>query len=68
MRMEIQVSGMRCSGCEILVSEALEELDGVSKAKASYLNGVIEVEYDSSMVDSEALKKVIGEQGFTVTT
>lgn len=66
--MEIQVSGMRCSGCEILVSEALEELDGVSKAKASYLNGVIEVEYDSSMVDSEALKKVIGEQGFTVTT
>jgi copper chaperone len=65
--MEIQVTGMRCSGCEMLVSEALEEMDGVSKAKASHQTGVIEVEYDPAKADLETMKKVIEEQGFKVS-
>jgi copper chaperone len=67
MKTEIHVSGMRCSSCEMLVSEALEELDGVEKASASHQKGIVEVEYDESKVDLESMKTVIGKQGFTVS-
>jgi len=58
---------MRCSGCEMLVSEALEEMEGVQKASASHQTGVVNVEYDESKADLELIKKVIEEQGFRVT-
>jgi len=67
MKTEIHVSGMRCTGCEMLVSEALEEMEGVEMAKASFQTGVIEVEYDPSKADIESMKKVVEGQGFVVT-
>jgi len=66
MKSEIKVSGMRCSGCEMLVSEALEEMDGVQQAKASHETGLVEIEYDESMVDLAAIEAVIESQGFHV--
>ncbi|WP_041466099.1 heavy-metal-associated domain-containing protein [Chlorobaculum parvum] len=67
MKKEIHVSGMRCSSCEMLVSEALEALEGVQKAQASHQRGVVEVEYDPSKTDDEAMKRAIEGEGFTVT-
>lgn len=67
MKTEIHVSGMRCSGCEILVSEALEEMEGVERAHASHQKGIVEVEYDPSKADTESMKQVIEGQGFRVT-
>jgi copper chaperone len=67
MKTEIHVTGMRCSGCEMLVSEALEEMEGVETAQASHQTGVIEIEYDQTKVDLESLKQVIEGQGFRVT-
>lgn len=65
-KMALKVSGMRCSGCEILVSEALEEMDGVQMATASHQTGVVEVEFDALKTSVESMKKVIEEQGFRV--
>ncbi len=67
MKTEIHVSGMRCSGCELLVGEALEETAGVEKAHASHETGVVEVEYDPAKVELAAIKAVIEGQGFEVT-
>jgi copper chaperone len=66
MKKEFRVSGMRCSGCEILVKEALEELEGVDAVTVSFADGVVAVEYDPSMVSTVAMRAVIGEQGFKV--
>ncbi|HWR01431.1 MAG TPA: heavy-metal-associated domain-containing protein [Chlorobaculum sp.] len=67
MKTEIHVSGMRCSGCELLVGEALEETTGVEKARAFHETGVVEVEYDPAKVELAALRAVIEGQGFKVT-
>ncbi|MBN1927956.1 MAG: heavy-metal-associated domain-containing protein [Chlorobiaceae bacterium] len=67
MKKTIQVSGMRCSSCEMLVTEALEALDGVQKAKASHQLSEVEVEYDPSKTGDDALKQAIEGEGFTVT-
>ncbi len=52
----------------MLVSEALEEMDGVAKADASHDTGTIVVEYDEKKVDLPAIRAVIEGQGFVVTT
>lgn len=67
MKIELHVTGMRCGGCELLVTEALEEMDGVEKAHASHETGVIRVEYDEAKVSLDAIKSVIESQGFSVS-
>jgi copper chaperone len=57
---------MHCGGCERLVKEALEEVDGVSAADASYLKGTVVVEYDPDSVSVAFVTAVIEGQGFTV--
>jgi copper chaperone len=52
----------------MLVSEALEEMDGVEKAHASHETGSIVVEFDESKVDLASIKAVIEGQGFVVTS
>ncbi|NTW82680.1 MAG: heavy-metal-associated domain-containing protein [Chlorobiaceae bacterium] len=66
MKSEMKVSGMRCSGCELLVTEALEELDGVENAEASHQKGTISIDYDPDKVSMDIIKEVIGKQGFNV--
>ena len=68
MKNELQVSGMSCGGCELLVKEALEELQGVAGASASHLKGLVTVDYDPDQVNIKTLKAVIEEQGFTVNS
>jgi copper chaperone len=66
MRNELQVTGMSCGGCQLLVKEALEELQGVTMAEASFLDGVVAVDYDPDEVSMATIKAVIEEQGFKV--
>jgi len=66
MKNEQQVSGMSCGGCELLVKEALEEQVGVRQVEASYLNGVVAVDYDPEMISMATIRDVIEQQGFRV--
>ena len=66
MKNEIEVSGRSCGGCELLVTEALEELEGVLQVAASHKQGIVAVDYDPGMVSMTTITKVIEEQGFTV--
>jgi copper chaperone len=67
MKSELHVSGMNCGGCEMLVKEALEELDGVSAAEASHSTGVVVVDYDPAKVTLAAIEEAIEVEGFKVT-
>jgi copper chaperone len=66
MKSEIRVSGMSCGGCQLLVKEALEELNGVTAAEASFRDSLVVVEYDPEMVPLTTITTVIEEQGFKV--
>ncbi len=57
---------MRCLNCKMLVSEALEALDGVQNANASHQRGVAEVEYDPVNIDEAAMKQAIEGEAVTV--
>ena len=64
-KIEIKVKGMHCRSCETLIKDALEEMDGVSKAEASENEGKVIVHYDQSKIDLDKIKDAINSEGYT---
>ena len=62
---KVKVVGMSCGHCTSSVEKALNDLDGVSEAKADLLSG--EVTYESEgKVDATAVADAIVKIGFEV--
>ena len=62
----LKVSDMTCGHCELSVQEALDELDGVQRAKADHTTGDVEVAYDEDKVGAEQFRSAIAEVGYTL--
>ena len=62
----LKVPDMTCGHCELSVQEALDELDGVERAKADHMTGDVEVAYDEGMVSVEQMGEAIEEVGYTL--
>lgn len=62
---EIKIKGMMCGNCERHVKQALESVDGVESATASYENGTAFVRLNGS-ADNKTMKKAIEEAGYKV--
>ena len=63
---KIKTKGMHCTSCEMLVKEALEELDGVNRAGVSFESGIIIVDFDENKVTKEELVEIIKQEGYEV--
>jgi copper chaperone len=63
----LQVSGMKCGGCEKTVQEAAQEVPGVMSATASHKAASVEVEYDDAKTNPDAIRKAISGKGYPVT-
>lgn len=62
----LKVPDMTCGHCELSVQEALDELDGVERAKADHATGEVEVAYDERKVGTEQMGEAIEEVGYTL--
>ena len=65
-KIKLNVKGMHCPSCEMLVGDSLEDLNGVMKAKLSHQNDSAEIEFDESKVSVNDIKKVIKDEGYEV--
>ncbi len=65
-KIKLNVEGMHCPSCEILISDALNELDGVTNAKLDHKSGTAEVEFDNSKIKKEDIIEVIKKEGYKV--
>jgi len=63
---KLNVEGMHCPSCEILISDELKELDGVKNAKVNHKSGITEVEFDSSKTTKEQIIETIKKEGYKV--
>ncbi|MEO5576114.1 MAG: heavy metal-associated domain-containing protein [Gaiellaceae bacterium] len=61
--LQLKVDGMHCASCALLIEEELEELDGVTEAKASFRRQRARVVLDDARVVPAILEK-IGELGY----
>jgi copper chaperone len=62
----ISIEGMMCGHCQMAVTKALTELEGVTDVEVSLNPGQAKVNYNSSKIDIEDLKGVITESGYKV--
>ena len=64
--LNLKIDGMSCSNCVRHVTEALEEVDGVSGVQVNLDQAYAMVEVGDGVAESE-LSEAIEEAGYTVT-
>ncbi len=64
-KIELNIEGMTCTGCENAVQKTLNEFEGVFASKADHEKGIATVEIDSTKVDITKVKEAIIELGYT---
>ena len=62
---EINVKGMHCRSCEMLVEDALEDI-GVDESKAGFTENKVKVRFDEEKIDESSVRKVIEDEGYEV--
>jgi copper chaperone len=60
----LNVTGMKCGGCEKAVQEAVDAVSGVLSSKASAKEGVLEVEFDETRTGLDAIKQAVKAKGY----
>ena len=60
----LNIPGIHCEHCQTSIEGALAELDGVRSARVSVPERTVDVDYDESLVDLDAIKDAIIEQGY----
>jgi mercuric ion transport protein len=63
---ELTVKGMTCSGCEAHVIHALDEVEGVLQASASFKDAKAIVTFDSAKLSKEDIMAIINATGYKV--
>ena len=64
MKTKLNVKGMHCKSCEMLLKDALEDI-GV-QATANAKTGEVTVEYDDAKTDLATIKKIIKKEGYDI--
>ena len=62
----LKVEGMSCGHCKASVEKALKALNGVANATVTLEAKEVNVEFDGSAVNVEAMKKAIEDDGYEV--
>ncbi len=63
---ELNVTGMTCTGCENTIETALTKIEGVASAEALHTKATTTVSFDSTKVDQELLTQTINNLGYQV--
>lgn len=61
---QIDVSDMKCNGCEDTIQDELRHSNGVTRVSANHIEGTVEVQ-GSDHITREKLVGTINELGFT---
>jgi copper chaperone CopZ len=66
-KVEINIEGMSCMGCENTIQETILAFDGVYSTKADHEKGIAVLEFDSTKVDVANVKLAINDLGYEAT-
>lgn len=65
-KLELTVSGMTCSACELHIESEVKKIAGVSFVKASYQKGSATIEYDEQKIKTDKIIEAINGTGYKV--
>jgi Cu+-exporting ATPase len=59
-----RVEGMHCSNCPMEVESIEDDLAGIKQVSASYLKGLMVVEFDETKVSEAQIIAAVGKRGY----
>ena len=62
----LNVTGMKCGGCENNIEGKLSDIEGVLSVDANSKEGRVSVEFIEANTNLDQIKEIISEAGFTV--
>ena len=62
---KIQIKGMHCRSCEILIEDELKKIPGVTKAVVNHNKGHAFIHYEKTL-DDAAVQKAVESAGYTL--
>jgi len=62
----LEVPGMHCGGCQGRVERAVGALEGVRRVKADFQSGRVEVAFDGTVTNEDAIRSLIEQIGYEV--
>ncbi len=65
-KIKLNIEGMHCPSCEVLIADELNELDGVKKAELDHVSGIGNIEFDSSKTNKQQIISAIKKEGYKV--
>lgn len=65
-KFSINVSGMHCKSCEMILEDELSKVPGVEKSKADHKKSVVEISYDSKEPNRSEIEDVIRKTGYSL--
>ncbi|MFO7827938.1 MAG: cation transporter [Bacteroidales bacterium] len=63
-KVQLNINGMTCTGCENAIQKTINEFDGVYSSKADHQKGIAIVEIDSTKIDLQKVESAINELGY----
>lgn len=63
-KLELNIEGMHCKGCELGLEEKLENLNFIDSVKADFKKGKAKITYEERELDMEKIEQAIKELGF----
>src|SRR5215510_12553964 len=63
---EIQCSGMTCTGCENTLKSRVKKVDGVKDVIADHKTNTVKASYDPDKTNPDAIKAAITDAGYKV--
>lgn len=65
-KVSIDITGMHCRSCELLIEGELTDVPGVEKVKTHFRSGVAEIFYEETKPSDVAIEKAIQRAGYVV--
>lgn len=65
-KLNLQIAGMHCKSCEMLIEGNLKKISGIKKVDVSYKTSQAEVYYDGAAPKPEALALAVEEAGYKI--
>lgn len=63
-KLTIDVAGMHCKSCELLLERSIRGVENVEKVHANQSKGIVEVSYSGTVPDEKVIESIIEENGY----
>lgn len=65
-KVEYNIKGMTCAGCEVHIESEVHKLDGIIEVKATHKKGNTIVTYDNTKVTNTEIEAAVGKTGYKI--